>query len=360
MRSTAPLVPLTWLFLVLLLPPLTLQAQWRGGDLSFFPRMEEAGYAYKNQQGEVIPNVAGWMVDQGMNLARLRIWHNPANGPEHALPDVLREAVRFHEAGMDILIDFHFSDTWADPGAQHAPAAWADLSFEEAKAAMACWVECTMGAFDAHGVTVDMVQLGNETNPGMMHPFGTLDNGFGNLAELLEAGHAAVETVSPDTQIAVHYAGISGAQWYFTQLQNAGYTPDVLAISNYSKWHERDLEVLADELTALSAAFNRPTLLAEVAYAWTTEWNDWTDNLWWYGDESDGYAFTPEGQRDYMVALRNAVDGLAPGVCLGWCYWAPDWVSAMGPQATNGSAWENAALWNFDGVALPAWAAFQE
>ena len=169
-----------------------------------------------------------------------------------------------------------------------------------------------------------------------------------------------MEIVGPGTQIAVHYAGISGAQWYFTQLQNAGYTPDVLAISNYSKWHERDLEVLADELTTLSATFNRPTLLAEVAYAWTTDWNDWTDNIWWYGDESDGYAFTPEGQEDYMLALRAEIDALPPGTCLGWCYWAPDWVSAMGPQSTNGSAWENAALWDFNGVALPAWSAFGE
>ena len=309
MPTVAQLFPV---FILLLMPTASL-AQWRGGDLSFFPRMEEAGYAYKDQQGVVIQDVAGWMVDQGMNLARLRIWHNPAQGPEHALPDVLREAERFQEAGMDILIDFHFSDTWADPGAQHAPGAWAHLSFQEAQDAMACWVECCMEAFASRGIAVDIVQLGNETNPGMMHPFGTLDNGFGAFAALLEAGHAAVEAVSPSTQIAVHYAGIAGAQWYFNQLQNAGYTPDVLAISNYSKWHERDLGVLADDLTALSAAFNRPTLLAEVAYAWTTDWNDWTDNIWWYGDESDGYAFTPEGQEDYMLALRAEVDALPAG-----------------------------------------------
>jgi len=348
------------LFLALLHTSTCASAQWRGGDVSFFPRMEEAGYLYKDGSGADLEDVAEWMVDQGMNLARLRIWNDPEGGPEHALPDVLREAARFHDAGMDILIDFHFSDTWADPGHQAAPKAWEAMEFHEAMAAMACWVECTMRAFAAQGVEVDMVQLGNETNPGMMHPFGTLDNGFNALAELLQAGHEAVESVSPTTQVAVHYAGISGAEWYFGQLEDAGYTPDVLAISNYSKWHERDIAILAEELAALSTAFDRPTFLAETAYAWTTDWNDWTDNIWWYGDESDGYAFTPEGQRDYLLDLRGELDAMAPGQCIGWCYWAPDWVAAMGPQATNGSAWENAALWNFDGIALPAWEAFND
>lgn len=351
----------TWLLLplLLLLSDVTV-AQWRGGDLSFLPRMEEAGYTYHDQSGAALSEVRGWMASEGMNLARFRIWNDPEGGPAHALPDVVREAAKAHEAGMDILLDFHFSDTWADPGQQVAPWMWRNLTFEEAREAMACWVRCVMKAFESEGIPIAMVQLGNETNPGMMHPHGTLDGGFGHLASLLIAGHEAVTDITPTTQVAVHYAGISGASWYFSQLQDAGYTPDILAISNYSKWHERDLGVLADELTSLSEAFDRPTLLAEVAYAWTTDWNDWTDNLWWFGDESDGYPFTPEGQRDYLLDLRAEVDALPAGVCLGWCYWAPDWVSAMGPQATNGSAWENAALWDFDGVALPAWSAFAD
>ena len=342
-----------------LLSGLLVSAQWRGGDLSFLPRIEAVNYIYKDASGAPIGNVPQWMADQGMNLARYRLWNGPEN-LHHALPGVVQEAKRMHEAGMDVLIDFHFSDTWADPGQQVAPSMWQHLTYEEVKDKMTCWISCVMNAFIQAGVDVDMVQLGNETNTGMMHPFGSLNEGFGDFAELLQAGHLAVESISPGTQIAVHYAGMSGAQWYFTQLQNAGYTPDILAISNYSKWHERDLGVLANGLTTLSTAFDRPTLLAEVAYAWTTDWNDWTDNLWWSGDESDGYAFTPEGQEAYMMALRDEVDALAPGVCLGWCYWAPDWVSAMGPQATNGSAWENAALWDFDGVALPAWSAFSD
>ena len=346
--------------LLLTLWSVTGAAQWRGGDLSFLPRMEEAGYTYRDATGAPIDDVPAWMVTQGMNLARYRIWNDPSDGPHHALPDVLREAQRMHAAGMDILLDFHFSDSWADPGQQVAPWMWRELTFEEAKAAMACWVHCVMDAFSSAGIDIAMVQLGNETNPGMMHPHGTLDEGFGPLASLLQAGHDAVIESSPETLVAVHIAGIDSAPWYFGELAAAGYTPDVMAISHYSKWHDGSLSELASSLSNLSTTFNRPTFLAETAYAWTIEWNDWTDNLWWTGDEAEGYAFSPEGQQDYLTDLDAELGALGTGQCLGWCYWAPDWVSAMGPQSTQGSAWENAALWDFDGKALPAWSAFGE
>ena len=346
--------------LLLTLWSVTGTAQWRGGDLSFLPRMEEAGYTYRDATGAPIDDVPAWMTTQGMNLARYRIWNDPADGPHHALPDVLREAQRMHAVGMDILLDFHFSDSWADPGQQVAPRMWRELTFEEAKAAMACWVHCVMDAFSSAGIDIAMVQLGNETDPGMMHPHGTLDDGFGNLASLLQAGHDAVVLSSPGTLVAVHVSSIDLAPWYFTQLQAEGYTPDVIAISNYSLWHETDLDVLSSAMASLSATFNRPTFLAETAYAWTIDWYDWTHNLWWTGAESDGYAFTPQGQLDYLTDLDALLTNLGPAQCLGWCYWAPDWVSAMGPEALDGSPWENAALWDFDGIALPAWSAFGE
>lgn len=261
---------------------------------------------------------------------------------------------------MDILIDFHFSDSWADPGQQVAPRTWRYLSFDEAQDAMACWIACVMETFAQEGVDIAMVQLGNETDPGMMHPHGTLDDGFGNLASLLQAGHEAVTLSSPGTLVAVHVSSIDLAPWYFTQLQAEGYTPDVIAISNYSLWHETDLNVLSSAMASLSATFNRPTFLAETAYAWTIDWYDWTHNLWWTGAESDGYDFTPQGQLDYLTDLDALLTNLGPTQCLGWCYWAPDWVSAMGPEALDGSPWENAALWDFDGIALPAWSAFSD
>ena len=181
-----------WLSLVcFLLTGLVAGAQWRGGDLSFLPSIEAVDYVYKDAAGSAIEDVPQWMADQGMNLARYRLWNDPER-LYNALPGVVQEAKRMQEAGMDILIDFHFSDSWADPGQQVAPRMWRYLSFEEAQDAMACWIVCVMETFAQEGVDIAMVQLGNETDPGMMHPHGTLDDGFGNLASLLQAGHDAV------------------------------------------------------------------------------------------------------------------------------------------------------------------------
>ena len=334
-------------------------AQWRGGDLSFLPSIEASGYVYKNATGTPIDDLPQWLSEQGMNLVRYRLWNDPER-LYHSLPGVVREAKRMQETGMEILIDFHFSDSWADPYQQVSPAMWQNLSFSEAEESMACWVSCVMKAFDQQGVDVAMVQLGNEIDNGMMHPHGTLDEGFSNLVSLLQAGHEAVTLSSPGTLVAVHVSDINIAPWYFSQIQAEGYMPDVLAISNYSLWHETDLDELSIKMASLSSTFDRPTFLAETAYAWTIDWYDWTHNLWWTGAESDGYNFTPSGQQDYLTTLDSLLTDLGSVQCLGWCYWAPDWVSAMGPEALGGSPWENAALWDFDGVALPAWSAFSD
>ena len=355
-RTYPPMMIRTLLLTFFLLSGLFVSAQWRGGDLSFLPSIETTGFLYKDAMGNPIEDVPQWMSEQGMNLARYRLWNDPER-LYHALPGVVQEAQRMQEAGMDILIDFHFSDSWADPGQQITPKMWRHLPFDEAKEAMACWIDCVMKAFAQQGVQVAMVQLGNETDNGMMHPHGAMDGGFGNLASLLQAGHEAVTLASPGTLIAVHVSDIHLAPWYFDQLQAEGYTPDVLAVSNYSLWHETDLNVLSSAMASLSNTFSRPTFLAETAYAWTTDWNDWTQNLWWTGSESDGYSFTPQGQLNYLTDLDALLTTLGPTQCLGWCYWAPDWVSAMGPESIDGSPWENAALWDFDGLALPAWSA---
>ena len=203
-----------------------------------------------------------------------------------------------------------------------------------------------------------MVQLGNEIDPGMMLPHGSVANGFGPLADLLNAGHNVVSEVFPGCQVAVHVSSLDIAPWFFETLSQAGYTPDVVAVSQYSKWHLQSVGEISDAVLSLNQSTGVPVFIAETAYAWTTQWADWTDNLWWVGDETPGYSFTPSGQLAYMQALRSALEGLSPEVCMGWCYWAPDWVASQGETSAEGSSWENAALFDFDWGALPAWEAF--
>jgi arabinogalactan endo-1,4-beta-galactosidase len=256
------------------------------------------------------------------------------------------------------MIDYHFSDTWADPAHQETPAAWDSESFEEVQAFMLCWLACTLNALEANGIEPALIQLGNEIDPGMMLPHGGVSDGFGPLAELLESGHGVVEDVFPNCPVAVHVSNLEMAPWFFVELAESGYAPDVAAVSQYSKWHLQDIDAIADAVAGLHEAAGIPVFIAETAYAWTTDWADWTDNLWWFGDETPGYPFTPEGQGAYFEALQVALDQLEPGVCMGWCYWAPDWVASQGETSSEGSHWENAALFDFDWQALPTWDVF--
>ena len=331
---------------------------WRGVDVSFLPEMEGDGVIYQDAMGEVIEDPRAWMAEQGVNLVRLRVWHNPDQSLRSSWLEVVEEASKWDALDVPILIDYHFSDTWADPGHQELPSAWEGQSFEEVQTSMTCWLHCTLEALDVRDIEPAMVQLGNEIDPGMMFPHGGVANGFGPLADLLNAGHNVVSGVFPECQVAVHVSSLDIAPWFFETLSQAGYTPDIVAVSQYSKWHLQSIGEISDAVLSLNQSTGAPVFLAETAYAWTTQWADWTDNLWWVGDETPGYSFTPSGQLDYMQALRSALEGLGPEVCIGWCYWAPDWVASQGETSAEGSSWENAALFDFAWGALPAWEAF--
>ncbi|MBO73900.1 MAG: hypothetical protein CMD33_01355 [Flavobacteriales bacterium] len=331
---------------------------WKGVDASFLPEMLGDGVLYMDQDGAGIESPRQWMAEQGVDLVRLRVWHNPSPGLRSSWLEVLQEAKRWDSLGVSLMIDYHFSDTWADPAHQETPAAWSGGSFEEVEVSMLCWLECTLKALEANGIEPAMVQLGNEIDPGMLLPHGGVGDGFSPLAELLHGGHDAVDAVFPDCMVAVHVSSLEMATWFFGELAQVGYVPDVAAVSQYSKWHLQDIDGIADAVLELHEMAGIPVFIAETAYAWTADWADWTDNLWWFGDETPGYPFTPEGQLAYFDALQTALDQLEPGVCMGWCYWAPDWVASQGETSSEGSPWENAALFDFDWQALPAWDVF--
>jgi arabinogalactan endo-1,4-beta-galactosidase len=350
----------SWAFLVwiLLSVQVVFSQGWRGVDVSFLSEMEGDGVVYRDENGADIDAPREWMAEQGVNLVRLRVWHNPHLNLRNSWLGVVREAAKWDSLDVPILIDYHFSDTWADPAHQETPAAWEGMSFEELQNAMTCWLHCTLEELNDKGIELAMVQLGNEIDPGMMLPYGGIDNGFGSLAELLSSGHEVVEQVFPNCQVVVHVSSVELAPWYFEALSEAGYMPDVVAVSQYSKWHLRDIDAISDAVASLSQTTGVPVFIAETAYAWTTDWSDWTDNLWWIGDETPGYPFSPAGQWAYLEALHAALDDLGPSVCSGWCYWAPDWVASQGETSVEGSAWENAALFDFQWGALPAWEVF--
>ena len=210
----------------------------------------------------------------GVNSIRLRVWVNPKDG-WNSIDDVVLKARRAENLGLRTMIDFHFSDTWADPGHQEMPDAWKNLSFDELTKAVANHVTETLNALKKAGVTPEWVQVGNETTPGMMLPVGSVDNPV-QLTQLNNAGYDAVKSVFPDAKVIVHLDG-GNNQWAYDRmfdiLESNGGKYDMIGMSLYPYWAEQQGETggwlkVADDCIAninhLKQKYNKPVMICEI------------------------------------------------------------------------------------------------
>lgn len=321
---------------------------YSAADLSFYPQITADNFVFKNAAGEEV-ELMQFLKDKGINLVRARLWHSPED--EHSsLTEALALAQEVKIAGMNFYLDFHYSDTWADPGNQAIPSAWADLSFEELETALYDYTKDVLEQFESQGTLPVMVQLGNETNTGFLESKGRMEGDNTNFKRLMGKALEAVRDVSPEIQTMIHYAGNSGATNYFTSLTDLDF--DVIGISYYSRWHTQSLSVLSSELNAL-ARLNKNVFIAETAYPFTHGWNDWTNNIWGLDEHLiDGYPASAAGQANYLRDLNAIISTLYQNRGVGISYWAPDWVASKGEMASDGSPWENMCLFDFDGKAL--------
>lgn len=339
-------------------PTDTSKTFYRAMDLSFQPKIETDLVNYFDENGDQI-DMLPFLKNSGVNLVRLRLWHTPID--EHSsLEEVLAYAQLVKQAGMDILLDVHFSDTWADPGNQLMPNAWEGLSIDILKDSVKNYTKMVLNKFKDQNTLPVIIQIGNETNSGFLWNLGRVGGDFNdnwtNYSALIMAAINGVKTVDTqdEVEIMIHYAGFSGIEWFMEQLQsyNVGY--DIIGISYYSIWHGNDLSHMQNSLNSIAQTFIQKILIVETSYPWTLEWNDWTDNIW--GLESQlipGYDATSDGQKKYLEDLKTILRNLNGNKGIGFCYWAPDWVAYKGPEATNGSIWENATVFDFDNKALP-------
>jgi arabinogalactan endo-1,4-beta-galactosidase len=316
-----------------------------GADLSFSPQMEASAYSFKDSTGAAFSSV-DLFKSHGWNAVRLRLWVNPSGGYS-GFQEVLEASKRYREAGYLIWLDIHYSDVWADPAHQTKPESWKDLDYGLLLDSVRAYTERVVGA-----IQPDMVQPGNEINGGLLWPTGHLSSVNGFL-ELMRTAVQACRKAAPEAEIWIHYAGYEGAVDFYSLLEYHRIDYDGVAISYYPWWHGDNLQWLGSALDGLNALTDKPTLIAETAYPHTLQWGDWTQNV--FGNASDlhpDFPASPQGQQAFLNAL-DSVCRSAPE-CRGWCYWAPDWVPWRGVQATDGSAWENLALFDFNGQALRA------
>ncbi|MGD8628858.1 MAG: glycosyl hydrolase 53 family protein, partial [bacterium] len=303
--------------------------------------------------------------DHGFNYVRLRVWHTPP-GAYCSLENTLLMAQRIKQKDLGLLLDIHYSDTWADPGHQSRPAAWEGLTFQALKDSVYEYTRHVIGGLKARNALPDMVQIGNEIICGMLWDDGRVCDGwdtpqqwerFGDLqAEGIRGVHDA--TVSGDSvKIAIHIdrgGDMGGSIRFFDKLIAEGVDFDIIAQSFYPWWHGT-LTQLEANLDTLARRYAKDILIAETAYPWTLDWHDDTHNIVGLPEQLHaGYPAAVEGQERFITDLMEIVARVPEGRGAGVFYWAPEWISTP----ARGSAWENVTLFSFDGEVLSSIAAF--
>jgi arabinogalactan endo-1,4-beta-galactosidase len=332
-------------------PPLYL-----GADLSYVNEMEDCGAVYRRNGRRADPFAL--LKAAGGNLVRVRIWNDAKWTRYSDFADVERTIRRAKAQKLQVLLDFHYSDDWADGDKQVAPAAWAGLSTELQAAALYVYTRETLVALDREGLMPDLVQVGNETNPELVGGAKGKPIDWARNALLLNAGIRAVRDSGGAGRIAprvmLHIAQPENVEPWFEAAERAGVVDyDLIGISYYRKWSTRSIDDLGATIARVKARFGKDALVAETAYPFTNAGADAAPNLLGPDTLIPGYPATPQGQRRYLIDLTQAVvDHGGVGVV----YWEPAWVST--PCKTRwgtGSNWENAAWFSLDRhEALPA------
>ena len=330
---------------------------WRGADLSYVNELEDCGAVYRANGRSADPYQI--FAAAGANVVRLRLWHSPKWTQYSTLPDVRKSMQRAKDSNMQVLLDFHYSDDWADPGDQIIPAAWADTQ-DDAELAQQLYQYTldVLQSLSADDLLPAYVQVGNEINTEILLdkavPEDTQIDWSRNVL-LLNAGIRAVQdfSASVDTapQVMIHIAQPEYVEPWLDDAIAAGMLDfDLLGVSYYPKWSTTPFASIEDTVKHFKTKFGKDVVIVETAYPWTLGSSDAAGNL--LGEDSliDGYPATIDGQRRFMIDLMQAV---VDGDGLGVVYWEPAWISSdCTTRWGQGSHWENATLFDLENAEL--------
>ncbi len=328
-----------------------------GVDISMLYQIEENNGIYFENGIAIDP--IDIFKQHGVNTIRLKIWHTP--DPEfNSLQNVLQMAQRIDSIGLDIMLNFHYSDTWADPSHQTKPSAWESIDFETLADSIYDYTNHVITRLKTQGTLPKFVQIGNETDCGLLWPDGYICDESNTAEQWLNLGILYNNAISGiqdaiDEMDTVWTLGhlSHGGLWYFSNLFNEGVSLDIIGQSYYPWWHG-SLDELSTNLTQLSNEFQKPIVIVETAYPFTLSWNDNTNNI--IGMESqllDGFPASEIGQLNFLQAVKDRVTNNEFGA--GICYWSPEWISTE----TFGSPWENLALFDFNSEVLDGITVFE-
>lgn len=356
-----------------------------GVDVSSVLSQEASGVVYRDAAGHPA-DLFEVLADSGVNYVRVRVWNDPydaqGRGYGGGTVDVARAVAIGERAtahGMRVLVDFHYSDFWADPAKQHEPKAWTGLSVDDKATALHDWTAAALTELRDAGVDVGMVQVGNETNNAVAGV-----SGWDGMARLFSAGSAAVREVLPDALVAVHFTNPETAGRYATAaaaLAARDVDYDVFASSYYPYWHGT-LGNLTSVLQQVADDYGKQVMVAETSWARTLDDGDGHPNVITADTTTHQYPISVQGQ---ATAVRDVVAAVAAvgDAGIGVFYWEPAWTPVGPPSALDanktlweangsgwassyageydpddagqyfgGSAWDNQALFADDGTAL--------
>ncbi len=330
---------------------------YMGADLSYVNEMEDCGVVYRDAGKPADPFVL--LQSRGANLVRVRLWNDARWARYSNLADVKKTIRRARRAGMQVLLDLHYSDDWADGEKQIIPKAWAHLEDPDALAqALYDFTLRTLQVLDKDGLMPELVQVGNETNGEILS---TLDRAkqpihWARNAKLFNAGIRAVRDAGARSaiqpRVMLHIAQPENVEPWFAAAAAAGVSDfDLIGISYYRRWSTQDLDGLDAVIRRLRQTYRAEVIVVEAAYPWTLENADQSANLLGTRTLIAGYPATPQGQRHYLIDLTQRV--IASGG-VGVVYWEPAWLSSKcKTRWATGSAWDNATLFDHRGELLP-------
>lgn len=359
--------------------------EWiKGMDLSSLLEVEHAGGRFYDHGTE--RDAMDILKDYGMNTVRLRLWNDPFTedgisygGGGNDIETVLTLAKRAADRGIGWILDFHYSDCWADPGKQTIPKAWRGKSVSELEQAVYDFTLQVLLRCQSKKRMPKLVAVGNELSAGLLWPYGKVPE-YGNIAKFLSAGIRAVRDVDPAVPVMLHLDN-GGCQelyrsWFDAYFEHGGADFEYIGLSYYPFWHGT-LQMLKDNMEAAALRYHKKMLVTEVSSGFTLK--DYKE----YEKLEDGqrkgmaanaelaakvpYPMTEQGQADFMADFLKTVCETPDGLCKGFCYWEPAWIPVpgsqwasapaweyMGEKGPGGNEWANQALFDYDGNVLPA------
>lgn len=330
---------------------------YKGVDISSLLEMEDHGLKLYDADGQECEALE-LCKQNGVNSVRLRIWNDPAQIPEARgycdIEHTVTFAKRIKAKGLHFMLDFHYSDFWADPGKQRKPIAWEGLSPEELVQAVYDYTKEVLERLTAEGCQPDMVQVGNEIRSGMLFPDGEVPH-FEQLAKLVNAGIQAVRDVNPKTQVMIHLD--QGGKYiflkeWFDSIMEAGLQPfDVIGVSYYPFWHGTFMD-LKNSITALAERYQLPVIVVETAHPWRRSVDGFVTEE---QEKIAGFCAGIQEQGEVMKLVMNIVASVPNDMGCGVYYWEP----LVVPMEGQGSWGNNMGVLDLDGKVLPGFEAFR-